>query len=133
MSFFFLLNVLPVFPDHCYSIILRNRLQNLKRKGYELCFVPRKEVWIRNPRKKYLVFCTPKQAFAKGILIHFVALLRPAKNDTFIIIHFLLDTSHRNGDVVITACYYYLGLVQYLFHKGNRADFSSDKTMISSW
>ena len=51
------------------------------------------------------------QALAEGILIHFVALLRHAKNDTFIIIHFLLDTSHRNGDVVITACYYYLGLV----------------------
>ena len=31
------------------------------------------------------------QALAEGILIHFVALLRHAKNDTFIIIHFLLD------------------------------------------
>ena len=30
-------------------------------------------------------------ALAEGILIHFVALLRHAKNDIFIIIHFLLD------------------------------------------
>ena len=51
-----------------------------------------------------------EQALAEGILIHFVALLRHAKNDTFIIIHFLLDASHRNGAVVIAACYY-LGLV----------------------
>jgi hypothetical protein len=42
-----------------------------------------------------------EQALAKGILIHFVALLRHAKNDTFIIIHFLLDASHRNSSVVI--------------------------------
>ena len=47
-----------------------------------------------------------EQALAEGILIHFVALLRHAKNDTFIIIHFLLDASHRNGDVMIAACYY---------------------------
>jgi hypothetical protein len=38
-----------------------------------------------------------EQALAKGILIHFVALVSHAKNDTFIIIHFLLDASHRNS------------------------------------